>query len=224
MSTRPRRPAGEDDFFIVGLVGRTGSGKSTVARALAATGAVVIEGDALGHEVTDQDAEVRSALIEEYGPEIYLPSGALDRRAVARRVFDDAEARARLDRLVHPRILSRIRARLDRLRAEEYRGVVVIDAALLLEWGLERGCDAVIAVTAPEEEQIARLTRARGWSPDESRARLRAQRASEDFARAADLVMDNRRSEADLAREAVAAVARLRAERSPGAGAARKER
>lgn len=219
MSTepRPRRAPAGDGLLIVGLVGRTGSGKSTVAGALAAHGAVVIEGDALGHEVTDRDPEVRRALESEYGPGAYRSDGTLDRTRVAARVFADAGARARLDRLVHPRIVKRIGERLDALRAEGFRGTVVIDAALLLEWGLERWCDAVIAVTAPEAEQVRRLTAARGWSEDEASRRLSVQRPNRSFESAADATIDNGGTRASLearARETVAALARRRG-RSP---------
>uniref|UniRef100_A0A832I085 Dephospho-CoA kinase n=1 Tax=Eiseniibacteriota bacterium TaxID=2212470 RepID=A0A832I085_UNCEI len=211
---RARRPRADDGLFIVGLVGRAGSGKSTVARALAADGARVIEADRLGHEVTDGDPEVRAALAAEYGADVYRPDGALDRARVAARVFADPEARARLDRLVHPRIVERIRRTLDAWRAAGHRGVVVVDAALMLEWGLERACDAIVAVTAPEEEQVARLAAARGWTPEQARARLAAQRTNERFAAAADAVLDNRGSPEDLARAARDAVARLRAARA----------
>jgi len=218
MSTRRAPNERADGFFVVGLVGRTGSGKSTVARALAAGGAVVIEGDALGHQVTDQDPEVRAALVAEYGNDVYGPDGALDRRRVAARVFSDPEARARLDRLVHPRIVERIRDRLDRLRREGFEGVVVIDAALLLEWGLEHCCDAVLAVSAPEAEQLARLRRARGWSEEESRARLSSQRSDRSFAEAADLTLENRGSVRELEQAAREAVEVLRRRRAEGRG------
>jgi dephospho-CoA kinase len=68
---------------------------------------------------------------------------------------------------------------------------VVIDAALLLEWGLESACDVVIAVTAPEAVQVERLAAARGWSEEEARRRLSAQRSNEDFAAAADITLQN---------------------------------
>src|SRR5205085_4775084 len=109
-------------------------------------GAVVIEADHLGHQVTDTDPEVRAALTAEYGAGIYRPDGTLDRARVAARVFADPAARARLDRLVHPRLTARLRAQLAELRELNYQGVVVLDAALLLDWGMERECDAVMAV------------------------------------------------------------------------------
>ena len=214
MSTRLRRGPAGDGLFIVGLVGRAGSGKSAVANALAADGATVIEADLVGHEVTDLDPEVRAALAREYGDDVYRPDGRLDRERVAARVFGDPAARARLDRLVHPRLVARLGERLEGLRARGTRGVVVLDAALLLEWGLERDCDAVIAVTALQAEQVRRLVGSRGWTEAEARSRLLAQRTDEAFCAAADVTLDNTGSIEDLARGARAAVAALRASRA----------
>ncbi len=211
MSTSNRRPPANDGLFIVGLVGRAGSGKSTVAATLAADGAVVIEADRLGHEVTDRDPEVRAALAREYGASVYGADGRLDRERVAARVFTDAAARSRLDRLVHPRLVGRIEAELAALRGRGFRGVVVLDAALLLEWGLERACDAIVAVTAADAEQVRRLARQRGWSEDEVRRRLAAQRTNEGFRAEADVTLDNSGGVEELARAARAALARLRA-------------
>jgi dephospho-CoA kinase len=214
MSTdRRRRGRVGDGIFILGLVGRAGSGKTTVGRALAEAGAQLIEADRLGHEVTERDPEVRRELAAEYGHDVYGSDGRLDRRRVAARVFTDPEARHRLDRLVHPKILERIWEVLSRLRADGFRGLVVVDAALMLDWGLERSCDAVLAVLAPESEQVARLMRSRGWTEEEALARLAAQRTNEDFAAAADAVLDNQGSAEQLAEEARRVVERLRASR-----------
>jgi dephospho-CoA kinase len=221
MSTdKPRRASTGDGRFILGLVGRAGSGKTTVARAIAADGGALIEADTIGHQVTDQDPEVRTGLAAEYGADVYRPDGTLDRARVAARVFRDREARARLDRLVHPRILDRITDRLEELRRADHRGVVVVDAALMLDWGLERSCDAVLAVVAPEPDQVARLIRSRGWTEGEARARLAAQRTNEDYAAAADATLENRGSVADLERTARALVARMKAERGVLRGSA----
>src|SRR5262245_9719702 len=121
---RLRRAHAGDGLFIIGLVGRAGSGKSTVSRAIAAEGGAVIDADQIGHEVTDQDPDVRRALAAEYGADVYLPDGTLDRRQVAAKVFTDPQARARLDALVHPRILERAWEALNQLRLSGHRGVV----------------------------------------------------------------------------------------------------
>ena len=208
-----RRPAAGDGLFILGLIGRAGSGKTTVARALEHDGARVIEADRVGHEVADRDPGVREGLIADYGAGVYRADGTLDRGRVAARVFRDPEVRARLDRLVHPRIVARIREEIGQLRREGFRGVVVVDAALMPRWGFERECDAVIAVVAPESAQVARLVRGRGWSEAEARARLAAQDSNEASSAAADVTLDNDGTPEALARAAREAVSRLRAGR-----------
>ena len=206
---KPRRAPASDGLFIVGLVGRAGSGKSTVAALLAARGARVIDADRLGHEITDKHPAVREALLREYGPAVYLEDNTLNRRLVAAKVFADPLALARLNELVHPRILRRIRERLSALAVEGYRGPVVVDAALMLDWAFERECDAVLAVVAPEEAQVERLVRARNWTPAEALRRLTSQRRNEDFAAASDEVIQNSGSEADLTSATNSALDRL---------------
>jgi dephospho-CoA kinase len=137
--------------------------------------------------------------------------GTLDRPQVAAVVFRDPAARERLDRLTHPRIVERIRAEIARLGRDGFRGVVVVDAALMLRWRLERECDAIVAVVAPEAEQVARLTRARGLSEADARARLAVQDTNEVLSTAADVTLDNRGTTESLARAAREAIARLRA-------------
>lgn len=211
---RERRAPAGDGLLLVGLVGRAGSGKSTVARALERRGARIVDADRIGHEVTDHDPDVREALCAEYGDAVYREDGTLDRRRVAARVFSDPEARERLNRLVHPRILQRMRAQLAGMGASGFRGVVLIDAALLLDWHFERACDAVLAVVAPEDAQVERLMASRGWTREEATSRLAVQRPNAFFASVADVVLDNRGSEAELESAAASALERLEAGRA----------
>jgi dephospho-CoA kinase len=127
-------------------------------------------------------------------------------------VFADPAALARLNQLVHPRILARLRTAIAGLAAAGHRGAVVVDAALMLDWGFERECDAVVAVTAPEPLQVARLV-ARGLSEADARARLARQRPEAGFAQAADAVLVNDADEAALAVRARAVLAALLAGR-----------
>lgn len=190
MPTKSRRAPADDGLFIVGLIGQAGSGKSTVARVFEQDGARVIDADVLGHRVVEEDAAVRAGLINEYGRDIYTPAG-LDRSRVAAVVFRDPAARERLNRLVHPRIVERIDAALESFREQGFRGVVIVDAALLLDWGFERECDAVLAITASREAQLERLQQQRDWSHADAALRLDAQRDQAMLVAAADAVIHN---------------------------------
>ena len=207
-AVRRRRPASGKAPFVVGVVGPAGSGKSTLARALAGPGTRVLDADRLGHEITDGDVAVREALAAEYGADVYRADGTLDRARVGARVFSDPGALARLNALVHPRIVERLRAGI---AAAEGLDTVVVDAALLLDWGFERECDAVVAVVAPRALQIERLRRTRGWSEEEAVLRLATARGNEAFGALADEVVVNDGDEAAAARAMHAAVGRLRA-------------
>ncbi len=210
---RNRRQDPKDALLIIGLVGRAGSGKSTVARLLEARGALVLDADRLGHEVTDTDPDVRAALIADYGEAVYLEQGRLDRALVAARVFHDPAALQRLNDLVHPRILRHLHRRIHALAELHEPRVVVVDAALMLDWGFEVACDAVLAVTAPEAQQLARLVSARGWTPEQARARLANQQPHEYFERVADEVLVNDGSEGQLLEATDAALERMLARR-----------
>ncbi len=208
---RPRRAG----TFVLGLVGPAGAGKSTVARAFAVAGARVIDADRLGHQITDRDPEVRAALIHEYGDGVYRADGTLDRALVAARVFRDPAALGRLNQLVHPRILVHFRDGIAQAEAERFAHALVIDAALLLDWGFERECDAVLAVLAPRAQQIARLVASRGWSADEAERRLAAARSDDSFRALADDVLMNDGSEAQAIERATHwLAARLAAQRT----------
>lgn len=215
-AARPRR-ASAPGPFVVGLVGPAGAGKSTVAAAFARTGARVLNGDTLGHEVTDTDPDVRAALAADYGADVYRADGTLDRRRVAARVFADPAALARLNQLVHPRILARMRAAVAQAERDGFTGVLLIDAALLLDWGFERECDAIVAVLAPEERLVERLVATRGWSAAEARQRLSAARRADSFRALADVTVMNDGSAEQAADAALRAVADLRAARAGAA-------
>jgi dephospho-CoA kinase len=174
----------------VGLTGNIGSGKSSVARLLAARGAVVIDADALARQATD-DPAVLERIRQQLGSELVV-AGALDRAATARRVFEDPAARALLDGIVHPWVAER-RRRLDAeaAAASPMPRVVVHDVPLLFEVGLDADVDVVVVVYAPLEARLARLARRSGMSRADALARDAAQLPLDEKARRADYVVDN---------------------------------
>jgi dephospho-CoA kinase len=203
---------------VLGLVGPAGSGKSALARSLAGPTVRVVDADRMGHDITQHDAAVRAALTDEYGAGVYSADGTLDRAQVAAKVFSDPAALARLNRLVHPHILERLRGAITAAAREGFDGTLIVDAALLLDWGFERECDAVLAIVAPPALQLERLRAARGWSEEEARRRLAHARSNESFRALADEVVVNDGSEEQAVEAARAAIARLRGARLPGRG------
>jgi len=203
-----RRRATRDGLVVVGLTGGFGAGKSTVARALAAAGARVVDADRMGHAVLEE-AGVRRELAAAFGADVLGADGGVRRDELGRRAFATPEALARLNAVVHPRLLSRLRDEIESLAAEGYRGLVVLDAALLVEWDLGAWCDVVVAVTAPLEARRRRAQTALGLSDADVEARLARQLPEEERVRYADRVLVNDGSEEDLAERAAALAAEL---------------
>ena len=155
----------------VGLTGGIGSGKSEVARRLAARGAVVIDYDALAREVVAPGSEGLRQVVAAFGPAVVGPDGGLDRIRLAELVFADPQARGRLNAIVHPLV----RARAVELEAATAASEIVVhDIPLLVENGLAPAFDAVIVVVSDPETRVRRLV-ARGLAEHDARSRIAAQ-------------------------------------------------
>jgi dephospho-CoA kinase len=172
----------------VALTGGIASGKSTVGALLRERGAVVIESDRLARDVVAPGTAGLEAVVAAFGPDVLTPSGELDRTTVARTVFADATARRRLEEIVHPLVRE---AALEREAAAPTGTLVVHDIPLLVEVGRAGEFDAVIVVDCPEELQVERMVRDRGWSRDEAHGRLRAQAGRAERLAVATHVIDN---------------------------------
>jgi dephospho-CoA kinase len=172
----------------VGLTGGIGSGKSEVSRRLAAHGAIVIDSDLLAREVVEPGTDGLAEVAAEFGSSVLGADGRLDRAVLAERVFADADARRRLERIVHPRV----RARAAELERTAPPGAVVVhDIPLLVETGRAADFDVVVVVDLDEEDQLRRLVASRGVTVEEARARISAQATRAQRVAAADVVIDN---------------------------------
>ncbi len=185
-------------MLLVGLTGGVGAGKSTVARRLAALGAVVVDADALAREVVAPGTEGLAAVAAEFGRGVLAPDGALDRAALAAVVFADPGRRRALEAITHPRIAARTQELVAVAAARDPTAVVVHDVPLLVELGRGDRYHLVVVVHAPEEERVRRLVAERGTAEGDARARVAAQ--ADDAARraAADVVLDNIRGADEL--------------------------
>lgn len=154
----------------IGVTGRMGSGKSTVARRYQEKGAALVDGDTLGWEVL-RLPEVRKAIEASIGPDVIDREGHVDRARLGRVVFRDPPAMERLNAIVQPVLLRRVREFL----AAPGEGVLVLDAAMLPTWRLEPELDGVIEVVASEDVRVRRIRAARGFTDQEARERVRGQ-------------------------------------------------
>lgn len=176
--------------FVVGLTGGIGSGKSAAADAFARLGAGVVDTDAIAHALTAPGGAAMPAIVAAFGPELATADGALDRAAMRARVFADPAERARLEALLHPLIRTGSEAALAALADAVPYAVLVVP--LLVESGSYRArCDRIVVVDVPEAEQIARVVRRSGLSPDQVRAIMAAQADRDTRRAAADDLIDN---------------------------------
>ncbi len=182
--------------LLVGLTGGIGSGKSTVSSSLAARGAVVIDADAITRELQEPGQPVLAAMVERFGEGILCEDGRLDRQAVADLVFNDADALADLNAIVHPAVGAEIARRLE---AEQGTGhIVILDVPLLIESGRD-DVAALIVVDTDPEIAVRRLVEQRGFSEADARARISRQASRQERLARADFVIENNGSRAELA-------------------------
>ena len=192
----------------VGLTGGVASGKSTVSAMLGELGAVVIDADALAREVVAGGTPGLAAVVERFGTSLLTADGELDRPAMGRLVFADAEARRRLEAIVHPLVRERMAA-LEEAAAPD--AIVVHDIPLLVEGGRADTFDAVVVVDCPPELQVARMVTDRGWTQEDAESRIAAQASREQRLAVATYVIDNVGSLDDLRDRVVAVFSELQA-------------
>ena len=178
----------------VGLTGGLASGKSLVGRALADLGCYVIEADVLGRQVLEQGGETYDAVIAAFGKEILDPDGKINRRRLAAIVFaDSADAQqqlAKLNALVHPPVKLRERDLANEYARSHSDGIVVTEAAILVETGSYKDYDRLIVAVCRPEQQIERSMERDGVSREEVLRRLRRQMPLEEKVKYADFIID----------------------------------
>jgi dephospho-CoA kinase len=175
---------------IVGITGSIGSGKSLVASELARLGAYVIDLDVIARELVEPGMPAVAEIRDEFGPEYILEQGTLNRRALGRLVFSDPEALRRLNKIMFPKLVEATKERLDEVSGQ--CDLVVVDAAILYQAGLDKLVDKVIAVTAEKEIRIARIVKRDKLSYEEALVRVSGQGELDEIAGlSADLVINN---------------------------------
>ncbi|MEX2531716.1 MAG: dephospho-CoA kinase [Gemmatimonadota bacterium] len=204
-----RKPASR--ALRVGLTGNVASGKSTVAAAWRQRGIPVVDADQLARDAVVPGSPGLERVTEEFGDSLLTPDGALDRAALGEVVFADAEARGRLEAILHP-IIAESREEWCREREAEGHRIVVSEIPLLFEVGLTGDFDRVVVVDAPREERLRRLVQERDLSHAAAEGLMLAQGDPREKRERADHVIFNTGSRAELEERALRLLDRLQEE------------
>lgn len=173
---------------IIGITGGSGAGKTSALRTLASLGALVVDCDAVYHELLSRDAALIRALENRF--EGVVSGGVLDRRALGRIVFADSAALSDLNAIAHRYVADEVVRRLKEWEASGGQ-LAAIEAIALIESGLGALCGIVVGVTAPMDIRARRIMARDGVSCDEARLRINAQKPDEYFYENCDYVLQN---------------------------------
>jgi dephospho-CoA kinase len=185
---------------VIGLTGGIASGKSAVAKFLAARGAAVVDADQFARQVVEPGQPALAELVARFGAAILTSEGKLDRKRLGAIAFSDADARKDLGRITHPRIAA-ASAQAIAAWSDAGANVVFYEAPLLVENRAHLGLAGLVVVSAPPEVQIARVIARDNLLPEEAQARLAAQLPLSEKVKAATWVIENTGDLADLERE-----------------------
>ena len=187
-------------FLLVGLTGGIATGKSTVSAMFAHLGARVIDADLLSREVVAPGQRAHGEILREFGSDVLQEDGHLDRKRLGALVFADPVKRKRLEEITHPAIRARQLRILSVYEEEAFEGIVIWDAALLIETGGAKGMDRVVVVIADPAVELQRLMARDGFPEAEARQRIASQMPLSEKVKVAHYVIDNSGSRADTER------------------------
>jgi len=191
--------------IVIGITGGIGSGKSTVSEMFEELGAKIVDADRLIHDLLDRPAIV-GKISAAFGTAVLGQNGRLNRKALAEAVFAGDNPVAKLNVILHPPVIREIKRAVSKLRNGPDGDALVIDAALLMESGLDKLCDILLFVRAPFQLRAARTRRNRNMNAAEIRRREKYQLPLKAKEQKADYVINNVHSR----RRTLAQVRRIR--------------
>lgn len=187
-------------MLILGLTGKTGAGKSTVASYLKEKDCFIIDGDVVAREIVTADSPALKELTDAFGKDILLSDGSLDRKALAQKAFSSKENIDLLNRITHPHIKKRF-VELAEEAAGKGFSVAVIDAAALLESDCKELCEKIIVVHADESIRLERILLRDKITKQQAMTRINGQKDDNYYLRQADIVIYNNTDSSALSRE-----------------------
>ncbi|MGA2517603.1 MAG: dephospho-CoA kinase [Thermodesulfobacteriota bacterium] len=189
-------------MLIVGLTGGVASGKTAVSEVLREEGAYIIDADQIARELVQPHKPAWNEIIRAFGKEILQEDRSVDRKELADKIFADPEQRKVLNQILHPRIKEEIARRAREIGQKNPEAIVVIDAPLLVELGMHHKVDRLIVVTSTQTQQMERLKKRDGRSPEEALRLLSSQMPVEEKEKLADFVVRNEGSLEEMKKRA----------------------
>ena len=188
---------------IIGVTGSSGAGKTEVCRILQEQfDAEVIDADAVAKKLSKKGTLYLNSIVSHFGADIVYKNGALNRKKLANMIYEDDQKREQLNRCTFDFIVQDIKKRINKVNHKE---MILIDAPLLFESGLNSICDNVIVVLAQREEQIKRICQRDGIVEEVAKKRLNAQNTNEYFEEVGDIILINDKTLEDL-KQAIEAI------------------
>lgn len=180
--------------FIIGLTGGIASGKSTVTNILSELGAEIIDADLVAREVVQPGQPAWQEIVKQFGEDILLSDGSIDREKLGEIVFNSPEQLEKLNKTTHPVIMVTIKDKINKFSKSKADGVLVLDAPLLIELNMTDLVDEVWLVYVDELTQLQRLQNRDFLSLKQAKSRIRAQIPLREKSSFADRIIDNSKS------------------------------
>ncbi|MDL2293428.1 dephospho-CoA kinase [Ruminococcaceae bacterium OttesenSCG-928-D13] len=204
-------------MLMVGITGRSGSGKSSVSGHYAALGYTVADGDLISRQVTGPASPCLAELVEAFGSAILQADGTLNRRALGELAFKSPENNRKLVEITHPHILAEMRRRAEAARAAGER-LFFVDGAMIVGGPVQPMCDKIVLVVSEARLSISRIILRDNISKIAAQQRLSAQLPEAELRQAADYIIENNGSLEQLGQQAEAVLAELLALTKPPDG------
>lgn len=188
--------------FVLGLTGGIATGKSTVVKTFREYGFPIVDGDQVAREIVEIGQPALAAIEAEFGKEVLLPDGGLDRKKLGQIIFTHPEKRQVLDQLLDPFLRKAI---LEKIIARKHESrLVVVDIPLLFEAGYTDNIDEIATVYVPEDIQLQRLMQRDDLSEVEAKKRIASQWPMEEKKAKSQIIFDNQGTIAETKAQVVA--------------------
>lgn len=189
-------------MLLIGITGGIGSGKTEVAKVFQKMGAIVLSGDEIGKDVVEKNRLLLKKLTKTFGEEILDSKKRLKRKKLGELAFSSFALTKKLNQIIHPYLLQNLKFKIKNLKRKNYKGPVIIDAALLVEWGLEKKLDYLIFVDSSKKDRVKRLVQKKGYTKKQAEQRIKAQLPEFEKRKHADFIIKNNKGLRELRKKA----------------------